>query len=100
MNDDWRLVFDEDAFQFVLTRRLRERLLLFKTLDSLRTDPYQVGDFELADSTGRELFVRRARPFLVWSRKSASSISSSSRLSNERDSSRLFRVSAFQYFTA
>lgn len=65
MNDDWRLVFDEDAFQFVLTRRLRERLLLFKTLDSLRTDPYQVGDFELADSTGRELFVRRARPFLV-----------------------------------
>ena len=65
MNDDWRLVFDDDAFQFLLTRRLRERLLLFKALNSLRTDPYKVGDFELADSTGRELFVRRARPFLV-----------------------------------
>lgn len=65
MNDAWRLVFDEDAFQFVLTRRLRERLILLKTLDSLRVDPYQSGDFEVTDRTGRTLLVRRARPFLV-----------------------------------
>ncbi len=65
MNDAWRLVLDEDAFQFVLTRRLRERLVLFKALDSLKADPYQEGDFKIADRSGRTLCVRRARPFLV-----------------------------------
>ncbi len=65
MTDAWRLVFDEDAFQSVLTRRARARLLLIKALDSLRADPYQERDFELADRSGRTLSVRRARPFLV-----------------------------------
>ena len=65
MNDAWRLVLDEDAFQFVLTRRARERQVLFKALESLRADPYQPPDFELADRTGRTLSVRRARPFLL-----------------------------------
>lgn len=64
MNDAWRLVFDEDAFQFVLTHRRRERLLLFKAFEALAIDPYQATDFELADKTGRTLSVRRARPFL------------------------------------
>lgn len=65
MKDAWQLVFDEEAFQFVLARRLRERLALFKTLDSIRADPYQAPDFEVLDRTGRTLSVRRARPFLV-----------------------------------
>jgi hypothetical protein len=65
VNDAWRLVFDEEAFQFVLARRLRERLVLFKTLDSLKADPYQAADFEVPDTTDRTLSVRRARPFLV-----------------------------------
>ncbi len=65
MKDAWRLVFDEEAFGFVLTRRARERLVLFKAFDLLRAAPYQEADFEVADRSGRTLSVRRARPFLV-----------------------------------
>ncbi len=56
---------DEDAFQFLLTRRLRQRQVLFKVFDRLRTDPHQKADFELVDRVGRTLSVRQARPFLV-----------------------------------
>ncbi len=65
MKNEWQLVFDEEAFRFVLARRGRERLVLFKGLDLLRADPYQPGDFELAERSGRMLSVRRARPFLI-----------------------------------
>lgn len=65
MSDAWRLVLDEDAFQFVLSRRVRERQLLFKVLNSLRADPYQSVDFDVEHGTGRTLSVRQARPFLV-----------------------------------
>lgn len=65
MTDAWRLVLDEDAFEFVLTRRARARLVLIEALDSLRADPYQERDFEVTDRSGRTLSVRRARPFLV-----------------------------------
>ena len=32
---------------------------------SVKADPYQEGDFEVADRSGRTLSVRRARPFLI-----------------------------------
>ena len=62
MNDAWRLVFDEDPFQYVLTRRLRERLVLFEALDSLKADPYQEGDFEIADRSGRTIICAARAP--------------------------------------
>lgn len=66
MNDVWRLVLDEAAFEFVLSRRrLRERQVLLKAFESLRTEPYRKPDFEIVDISGRPLAIRRARPFLV-----------------------------------
>ena len=66
MNHVWRLVLDEAAFQFVLSRRRqRERLVLLKAFESLRADPSRKPDFEIADASGRPLSVRRARPFLI-----------------------------------
>lgn len=65
MNDEWQLVFDEVPFRFFLSRRLSERRILLSVFDSLKLDPYQRSDFDMEDSSQRQLAIRAVRPFLI-----------------------------------
>jgi hypothetical protein len=56
---EYDVVFHRTAVSFLLGRASRERRLLLQFLDRLGNDPYQVGDFDVADATGRRHEVKR-----------------------------------------
>lgn len=53
------VVFHRTVVSFLLGRSSRERRLLFQFFDGLGSDPFQTGDFEIADETGRQQCVKR-----------------------------------------
>lgn len=63
--NDWKVVFDEAAFEFFLGLKLRERHILLKAFATLKSNPYERPDFNSSDTTGRPLNVRGFRPFLI-----------------------------------
>ncbi|MHB8523856.1 MAG: hypothetical protein ACYDH9_24295 [Limisphaerales bacterium] len=65
MSGEWRLVFDEDAFEYLLSRRARERNLLIAFLEKLKVDPYQEGEYTVEDDSGRPLQVKGFQPYLI-----------------------------------
>ena len=65
MSGQWRLVFDEEAFEYLLSRRARERNLLIGFLTKLKADPYQEPEYTINDDTGRPLQVKTFRPYLI-----------------------------------
>ena len=61
----WKVVLDEDAFHYYLGRRAQERHRLLTVFGQLRNDPYQKSSYTAKDSTGRDLSVSVAQPFLI-----------------------------------
>jgi hypothetical protein len=61
----WKVVLDEDAFHFFLSRRAQERKRLLTVFAQLRNDPYQKTSYTAKDSTGRDLSISVVQPFLI-----------------------------------
>jgi len=61
----WKLVLDEEAFQFFARCPAALRRRLLKAFETLRNDPYRQPDYEVRDSTGRSLSVWAFKPFLI-----------------------------------
>jgi hypothetical protein len=62
---NWKLVLDEDAFQFVISKPAAQRRKLLDLLEHLRQNPRRSPDYQSQDVTGRTLFVWATRPFLI-----------------------------------
>ena len=52
--EPWKVVIDEEAFQFPLA-----------IFDRLKNDPRREPDYHSRDATGRTLSIMAARPFLI-----------------------------------
>ena len=65
MSDHWQVVFDEVPFRFLLSRSPRQRALLLRASELLKSDPLHDADFQSMDASGRQLSIRGFRPFLV-----------------------------------
>jgi hypothetical protein len=63
--EPWKLVFDEDAFHFIVSRRSDDRRRLLSALEELRNDPSRKPHYFTKDPTGRDLSVWGRKPFLV-----------------------------------
>jgi len=57
------VVVHRTAVSFLLGRPSRERRSLLHFLDGLGNDPYQSGDFEVTDQTGRRQHVKESVAF-------------------------------------
>jgi len=53
------VVFHRTVVNFLLSRPSRERRQFVQFFDGLSNDPFQTGEFEITDVTGRQLQVRR-----------------------------------------
>ena len=62
---EWKLVFDEAAFQFFVSVPAGERRRLLSAFQRLQNDPNRHSDYHTKDSTGRSLAVWATRPFLI-----------------------------------
>jgi hypothetical protein len=65
VNSRWKLVLDEAAFQFFVSRPAAERRNLFRAFEELRENPHREADYEAKDSAGRALNVWACKPFLI-----------------------------------
>jgi hypothetical protein len=54
---DYRLMFDSEALEFFLTLRRDKRRMILEWLDRLKTAPFTKGQWQIKDSTGREVEV-------------------------------------------
>jgi len=58
VNLDYKLVLDEQALSTLLACRSAERLNLLQSLQSLKRDPLQKGDYIERDDTGHDIQVK------------------------------------------
>lgn len=58
MNDGWELVIHGPTLSFLLSCRASERHRILNFCNQLVSDPYQHGDYQEFDLTGRQLEVR------------------------------------------
>ncbi len=58
MNGLWELVIHGPSMDFLLSCRSAERRRVLEFCDQLRSNPYQQGDYQETDLTGRRLQVR------------------------------------------
>jgi hypothetical protein len=65
VTERWKLVLDESAFRFFVSRPAAERTALLRALEKLLEAPRSDSDYQTRDSTGRELQVRASKPFLI-----------------------------------
>ncbi len=65
MNDQWDLVFHQQAVNSIRTARGREKTALSKALDELLRNPYRDADYQECDSNGRPLRVILAGPWAI-----------------------------------
>lgn len=65
MTNVWKLVLDEDALNVLLSCRSSDRRKLIASLEGLKKNPYQDGDFLEHDDTGRPLQVKVCGGVLV-----------------------------------
>ncbi len=63
--DHWKIVLDEDVFQFFVSSRPKERRTLMAAFEALRSNPRRQADYFVRDPTGRSLSVWACRPFLI-----------------------------------
>jgi len=65
VKEAWKLVLDEEALQLLLSCRLADRRKLLASLERLKRNPHQSGDFAEHDDTGRPLEVKVFGNFLI-----------------------------------
>jgi hypothetical protein len=65
MSRAWKVVFNDEAVEFLLSCRAPARRTLLGFLDKLRNNPHLAGDFAETDDTGRPLQVKLHRQFLI-----------------------------------
>ena len=65
MREAWKLVLDEGALHVLLSCRFADRRKLLTSLQNLKQNPYQSGDFVEHDDTGRPLDVKVFGAFLI-----------------------------------
>ncbi|MBM3883754.1 MAG: hypothetical protein FJ387_29285 [Verrucomicrobia bacterium] len=65
MTGDWQFILNESSVEFLLACKARQREGLLKVLHGLAANPYQRGDYEGRDSTGRPVQITLAGGFLI-----------------------------------
>lgn len=65
MKTEWQFVLNETSVSFLLACRPAERRRLLRVLDDLARDPYQMGNHEARDDSGRTIQVKTAGRLLI-----------------------------------